>query len=96
MVPYTSLTATVDGTSATLVAKTLSTSAPLIVKGASYPKGPTLADDLEACLSVDHEGAKRGTYRIDTVSFGVVLHNDGGQMTIPWQHITDVVAQLRA
>lgn len=60
------------------------------------PKGIDLADDIAATLNVDQGNVYRDTYAVLTNDRGCVVKVGDGTFMIPWQRITDVVAQLRA
>ena len=86
------ITATIDEHSAaTLKAKILNSSTVIDVADADG-----LADDLEAVLKVGHADTFRDGYAVLVQPDGLILKVRNGGFDIPWQHITSVVAQLRA
>lgn len=86
------ITATVDEHgAATLKATILNSSTVLDIPGADG-----LADDFEAVLNVGHSDTFRDGYAVLVQPDGLIIKARNGGFNIPWQHITSVVAQLRA
>lgn len=79
-----------NGDAASLVVTTNSSTAKLEVPGAM-----TLADDIEASLSMGQEDIYRDTYQMTIHADGIQIGDRLGTFPIPWQWITSVVAQLR-
>lgn len=85
------ITASLDGDTATLTVATINNTANLKVAGAAK-----LADDIEATLSVGRQDAFRNTYAVLIEPTGCIVKVGPMGVPVPWQHITSVVAALRA
>lgn len=86
------ITATIDEHGgAVLKYKTVSSGSTLKV-----PDADALADDIEAALQLGHKDVFRDSYAVLIESTGCVVKVATSGISIPWQHITSVVAQLRA
>ena len=85
------ITARLDGDTATLTLTTINNRADLRVLHAAK-----LADDIEATLSVGRQDTFRDTYAVLIEPTGCNVKVGGMSFPVPWQHITAVVAALRA
>ena len=86
------ITATIDENgAAVLKVKTVSSGAILDV-----PDADGLADDIEATLELGRKDTFRASYAVLIDGSGCLVRVGNGGFPIPWQHITSVVAQLRA
>lgn len=60
------------------------------------PDAAAFADDLASTMQAGQEDVYRDTYSILVEPVGVKVEVYPHSFPIPWQHITSVVAQLRA
>lgn len=86
------ITATIDEHGkATLKATILNSTTVL-----NTPDAEGFADDVEAVLNVSHPDTYRDGYAILVQPDGLTIKVGNYTFGLPWQHITSVVAQLRA
>ena len=86
------ITATIDEYGAATLKATILNSSTVL----DIPDADGLADDVEAVLNVGHPDTFRDAYTVIVQPDGIVVNSGNGSFNIPWQHITSVVAQLRA
>lgn len=86
------ITATIDEHGAAVLKyKTVSSGSTLDV-----PDADGLADDIEAALELGRQDTFRDAYAVLIAGTGCLVKVGNAGFPIPWQHITSVVAQLRA
>lgn len=64
--------------------------------GLTVPDADNLADDIEATLQLGRKDLFRPSYAVLIEDNGCQVKVGNGGLSIPWQYITSVVAQLRA
>jgi hypothetical protein len=86
------ITATIDKHGAATLKATILNSSTVL----DIPDADSLADDLEAVLNAGHPDTYRDGHAVLVQSDGLTIKAGNGAFDIPWQHITSVMAQLRA
>ncbi len=86
------ITATIDEHGAATLKATILNSTTVL----HIPNADGFADDVEAVLNVGHPDTYRDGYAVLVLPNGLTIKVGNYTFDLPWQHITSVVAQLRA